>query len=704
MTTQIDDIFEKFGEVFLGKQKEIRDFLSKYAERLFKGQTVRDIQRVDATKEIKKSGFRKNVSSWRDANKNVIISTCLDVNDVRKRYDYTFVISEEEYIEKEEPTLEIPPPVEDDDEDLEEERKKQEQEAEKKRLEEEAEQKRLTEEAEMKKLEEEAKRSRLEEERRKAEEEEKLKEEPPKEVLIFEESHSVAEWLGQLTYLRKEIPLDPLVTEPIVEEPIEEPIPEPVVEEIIVFEESPTVAEWLEQLTFLRKEIPLEPLVTEPIVEEPIQEPIPEPIIEEIIVFEESPTVAEWLEQLTFLRKEIPLELIVEEPIKEPIPEPKVEEVVVFEASPSVAEWLEQLTFLRKEIPLEPIVLETEEIPRIVEEPPIDVTREEERLRKEEEQEQLIEKAKEIEELIKIEENVLPLVEEFSREEILGDISDDMDEILEKVGTLLEDHRVEVKKEMTAKSVLTSASGEKVELEKTIEIEKTPEKEKVAYSVHSGLTNPFDDVIEEAILTDLIPYSYEITEIQINGTPVKEASKKNLTKEGVEITWVMTDIPPKESVDINYDLRRRISRTAIFILKDQLKIIKTHSNLGRALIKGVYEADIPFTNTYDTYLDGVIIEDIIPLYYIHFIQVPQNILPATVISNNGEMIKWNIGKMNPGTRHYVYKLLELYKYEELKIAVNELNKEGLYALYKHDFVGTADKYDEIIELIEKYLK
>jgi len=654
MTTQIDDIFEKFGEVFLGKQKEIRDFLSKYAERLFKGQTVRDIQRVDATKEIKKSGFRKNVSSWRDANKNVIISTCLDVNDVRKRYDYTFVISEEEYIEKEEPTLEIPPPVEDDDEDLEEERKKQEQEAEKKRLEEEAEQKRLTEEAERKKLEEEAKRSRLEEERRKAEEEEKLKEEPPKEVLIFEESHSVAEWLGQLTYLRKEIPLDPLVTEPIVEEPI--------------------------------------------------QEPIPEPIIEEIIVFEESPTVAEWLEQLTFLRKEIPLELIVEEPIKEPIPEPKVEEVVVFEASPSVAEWLEQLTFLRKEIPLEPIVLETEEIPRIVEEPPIDVTREEERLRKEEEQEQLIEKAKEIEELIKIEENVLPLVEEFSREEILGDISDDMDEILEKVGTLLEDHRVEVKKEMTAKSVLTSASGEKVELEKTIEIEKTPEKEKVAYSVHSGLTNPFDDVIEEAILTDLIPYSYEITEIQINGTPVKEASKKNLTKEGVEITWVMTDIPPKESVDINYDLRRRISRTAIFILKDQLKIIKTHSNLGRALIKGVYEADIPFTNTYDTYLDGVIIEDIIPLYYIHFIQVPQNILPATVISNNGEMIKWNIGKMNPGTRHYVYKLLELYKYEELKIAVNELNKEGLYALYKHDFVGTADKYDEIIELIEKYLK
>ena len=695
MTTQINVIFDKFGGIFLGKQDEIRVFLSKYATRLFKGQVVRDIQRTDATDEIKKSGFRKNVSSWRDAKGNVIISTCLEDEGNQTRYDYTFIISDESYIEKEKPALDIPAPVEEEKIDVDEVRRKQEKDAEKKRLEEEAEKKRLEEEAEKKQL---------EEERINAEEEAKLIEEKTEEFAP-EPELKYDKWVNDIIDSREILPEDG--------EPIKEFIEEPFIEDSRSPEKPSRVVEWLEQLIFLRKDILFEPFIEEIIHElevEPPVESIPKPVVEVIQVFEESPSVAQWLEQLIFLRKDIPfepvvIEPIVEEPIIDLILEPIVEVITVFEASPSIVQWLEQLIFLRKEIPLEPKVLEHIEEPLIIEEPPIDIALIEDMVRKEEEEEELKEKAKEIEKIITIEENVLPLVEEFSTEEILEDISDDMNEMLEKVGGLLEEHRVEVKNEISAKSVLTSTSGEKLELEKKIKIEKTSEKQKVAYSVQSGITNPFDDFIEEAVLTDLIPYSYEITEIQINGTPVKEASKKNLTRDGVEITWIMTDIPPKETININYDLRRRISRTAIFILRDELKIVKTHSNIGSVELEGVFEADLPFSNSFETSLEGVVIEDIVPLYYVHFILEPQNLLPATVIpSSNGELVKWNIGKMDPGTQHYVYKLLNLYKYEELKIAVDELNKDGLFALYKHDFDGTVNKYDEIIELIEKYLK
>jgi len=141
---------------------------------------------------------------------------------------------------------------------------------------------------------------------------------------------------------------------------------------------------------------------------------------------------------------------------------------------------------------------------------------EEERKAKKEKQEALIEKAKELEEVIQTEENVLPLIEEFSVEDILSELSDDTNEMLNQISTLLNEHRVEVKQEIKNKALLTSASGEVLELDQNIEVKKNEMDEKVAeFNVQSSIVNPFDDAIEEAVLTDLIPYNFEITKIQL---------------------------------------------------------------------------------------------------------------------------------------------------------------------------------------------
>ena len=329
---------------------------------------------------------------------------------------------------------------------------------------------------------------------------------------------------------------------------------------------------------------------------------------------------------------------------------------------------------------------------------------EEERKLKKEKQEALIEKAKELEEVIQTEENVLPLMEEFSVEDILSDLSSDVNDMLNQVGALLDEHRVEVKNEIKNKALLTSASGEVIELDQNIEVKKNEMDERVVnFNVQSGIVNPFDDVIEEAVLTDLIPYNFEITNIQLNGESVKELPDNSLSENGIELNWQFKNIPPKENIEINYDLRRRVSRTVIFILNGQVKIIKTHSKLNMLDLEGLYEAKLPFTNSYGGQIEGVIVEDIIPLYYLHFIKEPSHILPAkTTTSEHGELVKWNVGTMEIETLNYQYRLLELYRYEEIKININHLNIEGLDSLERGDLSNSLAIYEKLINQLEEY--
>ena len=322
------------------------------------------------------------------------------------------------------------------------------------------------------------------------------------------------------------------------------------------------------------------------------------------------------------------------------------------------------------------------------------------------EQKVLIQNAKDLEKIIKVDDNVLPLVEEFTVEDILGDISDDVNELMEEVGKLLIEHRVEVRENISSKALIQSASGEAIELERDFEIQKTQEEEQeIKFSVQSGLVNPFEDSIEEAIITDLIPYNYEITEVQLDGEIVKELPDKTLSRGGLEVQWKLHNIQAKERMDINYNLRRRVSRTVIFILKGQLKIIKTHANLNTLELEGLYDAKLPFTNSFGLEINGVIVEDIIPLYYLHFIKEPSNLLPTeTTNSKHGELIKWNIGNMAPKTINYQYRLLELYRLEEIKININILSKTGVDAINNGDLTEALEIYEKIINQLEEYNK
>ena len=320
------------------------------------------------------------------------------------------------------------------------------------------------------------------------------------------------------------------------------------------------------------------------------------------------------------------------------------------------------------------------------------------------EQEELINKSKEIEGLIEIDENILPLVEDFSVKDLLGDLSENIKERLEQISSLLIENRVDVKKEIINRVVLKTSSEEIVESVIPREILVSDENgEGITYNVRSGLTNRFEDIIEEAVITDTIPYNYEITNLELNGEVLEEFPEKVLKKDGIELKWEIKNLKPKERIEIKYDLYTRVSRTIIFILEDQLKIIKYHSNLDKLQQKGLYIAKLPFTNAFGVKLDGVIIEDIIPTSYLHFIEEPINLIPVKITGFEfGELFRWDIGIMSDETLKFSYKLIDKHQFDDLKSEINNLNNEGLESLNKGDILDALDKYKQIRnEIINK---
>ncbi|MHA1148063.1 MAG: hypothetical protein ACTSR8_07430 [Promethearchaeota archaeon] len=104
MSEQIDEIINQQKELFLGREEEIKKFLLKHFEIVFKQRPVERLERIDATERIKTAGFQKQLSTWRNVYKNIVVTSCIIQDGKKKRFDYKFYFIEEKLDEK---TIEI---------------------------------------------------------------------------------------------------------------------------------------------------------------------------------------------------------------------------------------------------------------------------------------------------------------------------------------------------------------------------------------------------------------------------------------------------------------------------------------------------------------------------------------------------------------------------------------------------------------------
>ncbi len=803
MSEEINEIFVKYKNVFLGRKKEIKDLLLKYYKDIFKEQIVEKVERIDETERIKKAGFKKNISTWRNTYRNIILSSCEVIKGKQKRYDYKFYFVEEKLNEE---TIELIENAMKESDRLvmqfkfDEARVKIEEMIELIRLEEDKVfNKRLFE----KRKEISATKEKYEKGMEKiADLEEQLKlskengdfettaiicqkiiniSESIKKIdikrkysKILEEVTKKIEGLKGISRLEKNISLNRTNEryetalrncEKIIElanslkltelSDRYSQIKEEIIKEIQVAKEKygnalknmeeleiridknlesgnfkdvltdcekiieisrsvkkyETTRKYRKVLEDVKKKIKaienLEELEKKFEIHQKkgnIQEATR--ICIRIIRIASSLNREDLVKKYSELREKLKKDFSANKQLQEQLSKEMKELEKKFKQNREKGSLLMAMNNCERIIEIADAFSKDELIvkySKLYEQVKTELEEKEAaKLLVLEERDKLIEKAKEIEEIIEVDEDVLPLVEEFSIDEILGDLSEDASESLEQIESILNEHRVEIKNTITNKVLLTSASGDISELEKIIDVQKSEDDDRANYIIQSGLINPFDDVIEEAIITDLIPYNFEIVDVELNGQSVKELPDKSLTADGIEVNWQIKNIQPKEKVEINYNLRRRVSRSIIFLLEDQLKIVKTHSNIHARDLEGLFEAKMPFTNTYEI-IKGVIIEDIIPLYYIHFIEEPKLLPHDTTSADQGELVKWNVGEMKTGTRNYHYKLLELYKFEELKILINQLSKEGINALKKIELQESMKKFLEIKSHLDQFI-
>ena len=322
------------------------------------------------------------------------------------------------------------------------------------------------------------------------------------------------------------------------------------------------------------------------------------------------------------------------------------------------------------------------------------------------EKELLENKDKEFRKLFRIDgDDVLLLIKEIDIEDFPGNLNCDLEEKLNQIQPVLHQSRVEVKNKIISKNYFKTASGEIREGEDERIIQEIDDKNDVLHYAHSPLRNQFEEDIKNVIVTDLIPYNFEISEIQLNGEPINYSPDRLFTKNGLELKHRIGTLAPNEDIDISYKLRQRVSRTIIFEFKDQLKIIKSHSNINKLQHDGLYEVKLPFENLSGSEIDGVFIEDIIPGNFLYFIEEPKNISPTiTTDLDIGELFRWDLGCINDDPFNTHYKLLDVHYFENIKVNINGLNKEGLQNLQSGNIISALRKYKEIRTLLINNIK
>jgi hypothetical protein len=292
----------------------------------------------------------------------------------------------------------------------------------------------------------------------------------------------------------------------------------------------------------------------------------------------------------------------------------------------------------------------------------------------------------ELKEIINVEENIAPEIENIPIEDLIGNIDDDLINMEDLANQVLEEHAVEIKESIKSKSIIRHQSGKAKEIHREIDIDiniENPEDfSSMGYVVINTIENTSEDPIEEAFIQDIIPYNYEISEISLNGKTPEVESNSRTMKDGLEHSWYIPNVEKENSIEFKYHLKPRISRTIVLPLKDKLTVIKTHSSIKEGKEKGkikkidesvAFDAFLKFVNSFETVLDDVVLEDIIPIFYAYEVEERKTKDFPSIKESSESFVKWKLNEMPPEEYTMAeYQLIELKKLEELKFEAHKL--------------------------------
>ncbi len=138
-----------------------------------------------------------------------------------------------------------------------------------------------------------------------------------------------------------------------------------------------------------------------------------------------------------------------------------------------------------------------------------------------------------------------------------------------------------------------------------------------ALATSTAFENPLDISLTNVQINNVVPYHYKVMEASIAGFEDVQPKKK-LLDEGLQLTWTLPEVKPKQKIQAEIDLERRISRSIIANISGKVDLIQTYFNIIPAGER--YAAKSQFTNVYTAGINDLVIEDEIPLTF-HLVDV-----------------------------------------------------------------------------------
>ena len=241
-------------------------------------------------------------------------------------------------------------------------------------------------------------------------------------------------------------------------------------------------------------------------------------------------------------------------------------------------------------------------------------------------------------------------------------------ELLQKI---LEDNKYQIPLTIKSRSQFKLSNGKiaTTEKENILGIGET-QRDVTMFSV---LENEYDEPITEVEIVDEIPYYFEVEEIGIDNLdidPTKEKKEKFL-----EVIWKIPEIQPKEKVEINYKLAKRINRTILEIVHNEvIAVLNTFENIKS---KGLeFLSKTKYINIHNRPLHQLLIVDEIPPEFNIVRTNPEALPPIGVIEKaklKGINIQWkqkNVGVDQTLEKSYTLDYFP-YLFRGKKIIVNE---------------------------------
>ncbi|MGQ9722637.1 MAG: hypothetical protein ACUVXA_15100 [Candidatus Jordarchaeum sp.] len=177
------------------------------------------------------------------------------------------------------------------------------------------------------------------------------------------------------------------------------------------------------------------------------------------------------------------------------------------------------------------------------------------------------------------------------------------------------------------------------------------ERENSEFLAEVYFENTYETDLKDTILTCYVPASYSIEKIDSQIRPKKEPSL-----EGMDVSFDLKKLSPKEKIYFNFTLKRNISRTVIISQGKEILIVRTYFPIIPETTKR-YKSNLIFFNSTGKRMENVILEDVIPLEFSVVEFSAKNLHPY---AREGEdtILKWVTSKFEKDDKWEITYILE----------------------------------------------